>query len=274
MQEYFTKEAAKRYSEQGVYEATLAEKAKQGDKEALKELTERLMPLIEQTARIAGRNSMIPQEILRSEAVNIAQHYIPQYVPTKGASVGTYIRGNVSKKLQTFIQENSRMVRYQGHLLSVVPKVREVVSHLDETLGKGNYDIPDIHDEMVRLHGKSSKWNTKNIERIVKNIQPEQIGGRLYGESGVGQDITLMDAVNVTEPMSHKDLAEELEVNRIFQTARRALDPEEYKLFESYINDKQSENFKMHGLALKFNLSTKDLDNKLKEIRVKLNKEL
>ena len=83
-----------------------------------------------------------------------------------------------------------------------------------------------------------------------------------------------MDAVNVTEPMSHKDLAEELEVNRIFQTARRALDPEEYKLFESYINDKQSENFKMHGLALKFNLSTKDLDNKLKEIRVKLNKEL
>ena len=136
MQEYFTKEAAKRYSEQGVYEATLAEKAKQGDKEALKELTERLMPLIEQTARIVGRNSMIPQEILRSEAVNIAQHYIPQYVH-KRSVVGTHI-AEMYLKLQTFIQENSRMVRYQGICSPLFPRSVKV-SHLDETLGKGNY---------------------------------------------------------------------------------------------------------------------------------------
>ena len=161
MQEYFTKEAAKRYSEQGVYEATLAEKAKQGDKEALKELTERLMPLIEQTARIVGRNSMIPQEILRLEAVNIAQHYIPQYVPTKGASVGTYIRGNVSKNPNIHPRE-FQDGKIPGAFALRCSKVREVVSHLDETLGKGimtfRIYMMKWSDCMVK-----SKWNTKTL---------------------------------------------------------------------------------------------------------------
>jgi DNA-directed RNA polymerase specialized sigma subunit len=274
MQEYFEKLAAKRESEQGIYEADLAEKAKFGDSAASKELMERLTPLIEGLVREMGYNSTIPLETLRAEAMNIAQHYIPQYVPTKGASVGTYIRGNVAKKLQTYIQENSSSVRYQGHLIPVVPKIRSVMNYLDGTVGKGNYDVKDIHREMVDMYGKSSKWSVKNIQRIVDNTKTENIGSRLFGEEGVGENITLMDTVNVEENETLTNLPQTLEMNRIFQVARQELTPDEYKLFEAYLKGKQSQKFKPYGLALDFNLSTNDLDSKLKEIRKKINRKL